>query len=202
MLKILSKAPRLSIRIVILILSSDTLFADDLFCVCFDHPNWETAMLSGDSSHKAKFVKWKKTCHLHNNFQDSEDLVSPWHDIPLYNTEDRTNQTLNMVVEIPRFTQVPIMSTFGKGRKEEEEENKSVKVRPPRRKWIFFFSLDFANFMVNKGKILDPPILSKTYFTSALLLFCKFQFRQIQKDFKMIQRRLSSRSTGRRVWIQ
>ena len=91
-------------------------------------------MLSGDTSHKAKFVKWKKTCHLHNNFQDSEDLVSPWHDIPLYNTEDRTNQTLNMVVEIPRFTQVPIMSTFGKGRKEEEEENKSVKVRPPRRK--------------------------------------------------------------------
>jgi len=37
--------------------------------------------------------------------KDSEDLVSPWHDIPLYNTEDRTNQTLNMVVEIPRFTQ-------------------------------------------------------------------------------------------------
>ena len=34
-------------------------------------------------------------------------MVSPWHDIPLYDrTEDRTNQTFNMVVEIPRFTQV------------------------------------------------------------------------------------------------
>ena len=61
-------------------------------------------------------------CLQHHNFQDNKDLVSPWHDIPLYNTEDRTNQTLNMVVEIPRFTQVPIMYTFGKGRKEEEEE--------------------------------------------------------------------------------
>ena len=76
----------------------------------------------GDTSHKAKFFKWKKKYLLHHNFQDNKDLVSPWHDIPLYNTEDRSNQTLNMVVEIPRFTQVPIMSTFGKGRKEEEEE--------------------------------------------------------------------------------
>jgi len=37
--------------------------------------------------------------------KENGDLVSPWHDIPLYNTEDRSNQTLNMVVEIPRFTQ-------------------------------------------------------------------------------------------------
>ena len=58
----------------------------------------------------------------HHNFQDNKDLVSPWHDIPLYNAEDRTNQTLNMVVEIPRFTQVPKMSTFGKVRKEAEEK--------------------------------------------------------------------------------
>ena len=49
--------------------------------------------------------------HLHHNFQENGDLVSPWHDIPLYNTEDRSNQTLNMVVEIPRFTQVRIMSS-------------------------------------------------------------------------------------------
>ena len=47
--------------------------------------------------------------HMHHNFQENGDLVSPWHDIPLYNTEDRSNQTLNMVVEIPRFTQVRII---------------------------------------------------------------------------------------------
>ena len=41
------KAIRLSIRIVIWILPSDTsLFGDDLSCICFDHPNRETAMLS------------------------------------------------------------------------------------------------------------------------------------------------------------
>lgn len=33
------------------------------------------------------------------------DLVSPWHDIPLYYQGDPTNQTLNMIVEIPRFSQ-------------------------------------------------------------------------------------------------
>ena len=51
--------------------------------------------------------------YLHHDFQENGDLVSPWHDIPLYNREDRTNQTLNMVVEIPRFSQVRIMSSFG-----------------------------------------------------------------------------------------
>ena len=39
------KAPRPSIKIVIWILPSDTLFGDDLYCICFDHPNRETAML-------------------------------------------------------------------------------------------------------------------------------------------------------------
>ena len=43
--KSLDKAPRLSIRIVIWILPSDTLFGDDLYSICFDHPNRETAML-------------------------------------------------------------------------------------------------------------------------------------------------------------
>ena len=38
----IDKAPRLSIRIVILILPSDTLFGD---CICFDHPNSETAKI-------------------------------------------------------------------------------------------------------------------------------------------------------------
>ena len=40
-------APHLSIRIVILILLSDTgtLFGDHLFCISSDHPNRETAML-------------------------------------------------------------------------------------------------------------------------------------------------------------
>ena len=32
-------SPRLSIRIVILILPSDILFGDDLYCICFDQPN-------------------------------------------------------------------------------------------------------------------------------------------------------------------
>ena len=44
------KAPCLSIRIVILILPSDTLFGDDLYCICFDHPR-ETAMLSNRMAH-------------------------------------------------------------------------------------------------------------------------------------------------------
>ena len=36
-------------------------------------------------------------------FQEEEgQLVSPWHDIPLY--ADQTNLSLNMVVEIPRFS--------------------------------------------------------------------------------------------------
>ena len=42
------QGPHLSIRIGIWILPSDTLFGDDLNCICFDHPNREreTAMLS------------------------------------------------------------------------------------------------------------------------------------------------------------
>ena len=39
----LDKAPPLSIRIVILILPSDTPFGDVLYCICFDHTNRETA---------------------------------------------------------------------------------------------------------------------------------------------------------------
>ena len=42
----LDKAPRLSIKIDILILPSDTPFGDVLYCICFDHTNRETAMLS------------------------------------------------------------------------------------------------------------------------------------------------------------
>ena len=41
---LVDKAPRLSIRIVIWILPSDT--GDDLYNICFDYPNRETAMLS------------------------------------------------------------------------------------------------------------------------------------------------------------
>ena len=44
------QGPHLSIRIgipkYIWILPSDTLFGDDLNCICFDYPNRETAMLS------------------------------------------------------------------------------------------------------------------------------------------------------------
>ena len=43
---LIRQGPCLSIRIVIWILPSDTLFGDDLYCICFDHPNRETAMLS------------------------------------------------------------------------------------------------------------------------------------------------------------
>ena len=34
-------------------------------------------------------------------FEDEEGLISPWHDIPLLSN----NQTYNMVVEIPRWSQ-------------------------------------------------------------------------------------------------
>jgi len=37
-------------------------------------------------------------------FKQNGDYLSPWHDIPLYSEEDPTNQTVNMIVEIPRFT--------------------------------------------------------------------------------------------------
>ena len=40
----LDNAPR--VGIVILILPSDTLFGDDLYCISFDHLNRETTMLS------------------------------------------------------------------------------------------------------------------------------------------------------------
>ena len=40
------QGPHLSIRIAIWILLSDTLFGDDSYCICLDHPNRETAMLS------------------------------------------------------------------------------------------------------------------------------------------------------------
>ena len=45
----LDNAPR--VGIVILILPSDTLFGDDLYCICFDHPNRETTMLSTPNHH-------------------------------------------------------------------------------------------------------------------------------------------------------
>jgi len=32
-------------------------------------------------------------------------LISPWHDVPLFTQNDRTNQTYNLIVEIPRFSQ-------------------------------------------------------------------------------------------------
>ena len=35
----------------------------------------------------------------------SGDIVSPWHDVPLYHGQDSTNNTFNMIVEIPRFSQ-------------------------------------------------------------------------------------------------
>ena len=46
---------------------------------------------------------------------------------------------------------------------------------------VIFFILDYANFIVNDGKIADPPVLSKTYFIFALLLFCKDTFRKYFK---------------------
>ena len=33
------------------------------------------------------------------------DLVSSWHDIPLYSSQDNTDSTYNMIIEIPRFSQ-------------------------------------------------------------------------------------------------
>jgi len=39
-------------------------------------------------------------------FEDRQGgIVSPWHDVPLYTQSDNTNQTYNMIVEIPRFSQ-------------------------------------------------------------------------------------------------
>eukprot|EP00092_Neocalanus_flemingeri_P044439 GFUD01049285.1.p1 GENE.GFUD01049285.1~~GFUD01049285.1.p1 ORF type:complete len:348 (-),score=95.20 GFUD01049285.1:43-1086(-) len=39
-------------------------------------------------------------------FQDDQgNIVSPWHDVPLFTQTDRSNQTYNMIVEIPRFSQ-------------------------------------------------------------------------------------------------
>ena len=37
-------------------------------------------------------------------FKDEDDIISSWHDIPLYDKDDFSNQTYNMVVEIPRFS--------------------------------------------------------------------------------------------------
>jgi len=37
-------------------------------------------------------------------FKQGGDILSPWHDIPLYSQDDPTNQTVNMIVEIPRFS--------------------------------------------------------------------------------------------------
>ena len=37
-------------------------------------------------------------------FMDEDDIISSWHDIPLFDKDDLSNQTYNMVVEIPRFT--------------------------------------------------------------------------------------------------
>ena len=49
------QGPHLSIRIVNWILPSDTLFGDDWFCICFDLPSRETAMLSRFFFRKSKF---------------------------------------------------------------------------------------------------------------------------------------------------
>jgi len=39
-------------------------------------------------------------------FQDDQgNFLSPWHDIPLFNIDDPSNTTYNMIVEIPRFSQ-------------------------------------------------------------------------------------------------
>jgi len=46
-----------------------------------------------------------QTFSLYYKEEGTNAYVSPWHDIPLYSDEDSTNKTLNMIVEIPRFTQ-------------------------------------------------------------------------------------------------
>jgi len=39
-------------------------------------------------------------------FEDRQGrILSPWHDVPLFTQSDKTNQTYNMIVEIPRFSQ-------------------------------------------------------------------------------------------------
>jgi len=39
-------------------------------------------------------------------FQDGQgNMLSPWHDVPLFTQSDRTNLTYNLIVEIPRFSQ-------------------------------------------------------------------------------------------------
>ena len=62
----IDKVPRLSIRKVILILPSDTLFDDD--CICFDHSNGETAMPS--SSHLLLSIASLKYQKLHLNIRN------------------------------------------------------------------------------------------------------------------------------------
>ena len=36
---------------------------------------------------------------------EAGDIVSLWHDVPLFVSQDTTNNTYNMIVEIPRFSQ-------------------------------------------------------------------------------------------------
>jgi len=50
----------------------------------------------------------KYSTNMRLYFQEKSNpgnYISAWHDISLYTKSDPTNQTLNMVVEIPRFTQ-------------------------------------------------------------------------------------------------
>ena len=57
----LDKVPRLSIIIVILILPSDTLFGDDLYCICFDHPSIHLPTDTGlwrNTVHPDKLAGW------------------------------------------------------------------------------------------------------------------------------------------------
>ena len=46
------------------ILPSDTLFGDDLYCICFDHPNRETAMLSSHLDLVVKCVLLIFSCRI------------------------------------------------------------------------------------------------------------------------------------------
>ena len=58
---------------------------------------------------------------------DSNMILSSWHDIPLWSSE--TNQTLNMIVEIPRFSQAKFEISRDKKLNPIVQDKKNQKLR-------------------------------------------------------------------------
>ena len=69
---LLDKAPCLSIRIIFFYpggMPYDTVFGDDLCCICFDHPNRETAMQSPQKQFSNSVLQfWVSSFCFWNNF--------------------------------------------------------------------------------------------------------------------------------------